>query len=127
MTSKKLYIFTVHPHACGEYGVAASQLFDQGGPSPRVWGIRIMGAAGTVQLRSIPTRVGNTVYPLGYKAPAAVHPHACGEYSPLDIACTLEFGPSPRVWGIHLKMVKRQDRIRSIPTRVGNTNKADML
>ncbi len=70
------------------------------GPSPRVWGIRILRTSFQVLLRSIPTRVGNTR--CSPKSPARfwVHPHACGEYGTPAATDWFMVGPSPRVWGI---------------------------
>jgi len=51
----------------------------------------------------------------------AVHPHACGEYSIMQIKAIRLFGSSPRVWGIHHFNLFLRGRNRFIPTRVGNT------
>ena len=54
---------TVHPHACGEYGLAAAQQTMNRGSSPRVWGILERLRAERDRRRFIPTRVGNTPGP----------------------------------------------------------------
>ncbi len=56
---------TVHPHACGEYFSAPPIPPPSPGPSPRVWGIRVPSVDVCGTLRSIPTRVGNTLPPAG--------------------------------------------------------------
>ena len=53
--------FSVHPHACGEYGIPARKNMRLIGSSPRVWGIRHQGRTGLHGQRFIPTRVGNTL------------------------------------------------------------------
>jgi len=73
------------------------------GPSPRVWGIRLLWRNSVLCFRSIPTRVGNTLNILLFSLSISVHPHACGEYFVFS-NLTLEIsGPSPRVWGIRLR------------------------
>ena len=78
-------------------------------------------------LWSIPTRVGNThrVDPL--RSRYAVHPHACGEYSPSFVGLPRGRGPSPRVWGIRLCRINGIEIGWSIPTRVGNTLKFSLI
>ena len=55
-----MYIFTVHPHACGEYGGGGFNQALSDGSSPRVWGIHHRRVERDVDRRFIPTRVGNT-------------------------------------------------------------------
>ncbi len=55
-----LLAVTVHPHACGELASARSAVAFQVGSSPRMWGTRCNGPAGTVAYRFIPTHVGNS-------------------------------------------------------------------
>ena len=112
---------SVHPHACGEYPWGRMVTYPIAGPSPRVWGIQIRSLLTRRRPRSIPTRVGNTLFPMCMKAPASVHPHACGEYEWRKPANDFAIGPSPRVWGILVQWSPSHVRHRSIPTRVGNT------
>mgnify|MGYP003376789474 CR=1 FL=1 len=51
---------TVHPHACGEYGLNVIQISEPSGSSPRVWGILRQFPVRFNVHRFIPTRVGNT-------------------------------------------------------------------
>ena len=51
---------SVHPHACGEYMGKDQRTSDEGGSSPRVWGIPVGHDTAAPALRFIPTRVGNT-------------------------------------------------------------------
>ena len=49
----------VHPHACGEQDpLLAIHHVDQGS-SPRVWGTDLVSLADELEIRFIPTRVGN--------------------------------------------------------------------
>ena len=92
---------SVHPHACGEYGVIADGEHVPPGSSPRVWGIRISRRFHGQIWRFIPTRVGNT--------------------RPFPVRAEWPSGSSPRVWGIPKQSASRTPRGRFIPTRVGNT------
>ena len=113
--------WTVHPHACGEYGKCAICGTKMNGSSPRVWGIRQQHESENARARFIPTRVGNTHGTTAPLRAAAVHPHACGEYS-LKLPCTSPpHGSSPRVWGILMHPITSKGTKRFIPTRVGNT------
>ena len=76
-----MYIFTVHPHACGEYGGGGFNQALSDGSSPRVWGILHGLRVGPQPRRFIPTRVGNTVTESTSVSAFPVHPHACGEYT----------------------------------------------
>ena len=55
-----LGITTVHPHVRGEYCTGRGRLLLIFGSSPRAWGIRAIGNRPALQLRFIPTCVGNT-------------------------------------------------------------------
>ena len=111
----------VHPHACGEYALAAVSRRCLPGSSPRVWGIlEHIGGYGT-PTRFIPTRVGNTRHRAVSNNLSAVHPHACGEYLPFLRGGQALPGSSPRVWGILSIYFSPVFSYRFIPTRVGNT------
>ena len=113
----------VHPHACGEHGVALallgpgfgssprmwehlpafSRVIDPFGSSPRMWGTQLPAVRARRPARFIPTHVGNTTVRPCRRTGPAVHPHACGE---------------------HLRS-RHADREKSrfIPTHVGNTQR----
>src|ERR1035441_1209219 len=110
-----------HPHAGGEYGGYGLTAVPEDGPSPRGWGIPLRLGSSDVWLRTIPTRVGNTVGMGSLLSQRTDHPHAGGEYPALAIPEFDDFGPSPRGWGILTLRTLRTQRIRTIPTRVGNT------
>ena len=115
--------WSVHPHACGEYKWVAPTARKADGSSPRVWGIHDGYEVPIAVVRFIPTRVGNTPIPLNRPETAAVHPHACGEYTVPAIPANTHTGSSPRVWGILPVTVSATFARRFIPTRVGNTPK----
>ena len=71
----------VHPHACGEHGLAAVFVFQANGSSPRLWGTLFDRVCGPGPARFIPTPVGNTTSRWQRRALPSVHPHACGEHS----------------------------------------------
>ncbi len=75
--------------------------------------------------RFIPTRVGNTVDRAAQRpCHNAVHPHASGEHAPPEYSSTLST-VHPHASGEHRHGVKLSDvAIRFIPTRVGNTSRA---
>ena len=97
-------MWSVHPHACGEYARSRTR-------TPAVH-------------RFIPTRVGNTNWLGCLPIPKPVHPHACGEYVPIGAVIRNAEGSSPRVWGILVDLDGGSRCGRFIPTRVGNTLRA---
>ena len=111
----------VHPHACGEYCLAARHYVVEDGSPPRVWGIPLCCGFGNSSTRFTPTRVGNTAARNTPAGTPPVHPHACGEYSAQQYPGWNTAGSPPRVWGIleHLHHVAAA--VRFTPTRVGNT------
>ena len=99
----RMGVASVHPHACGEYELEdaaemAAERFtptpvgnmsgclavsnELSGSPPRLWGI-FCGAGGDRLLcRFTPTPVGNITSGRRRIRVVAVHPHACGEYTP---------------------------------------------
>ena len=71
--------FTVHPHACGEQSLLSQASTTLNGSSPRMWGTDQVAGTRLDRKRFIPTHVGNRMSCCIVVAPAAVHPHACGE------------------------------------------------
>ena len=91
----------VHPHACGEHGAGETELYFEGGSSPRMWGTRAEERCSLQRLRFIPTHVGNTC-PIGTTfVTSPVHPHACGEHYFFSKQNLIILGSSPRMWGTH--------------------------
>ena len=116
-----LFVSAVHPHACGEHAHDASKMQDGFGSSPRVWGTRGGEWRERDSGRFIPTRVGNTYHTFSPKSETPVHPHACGEHFVVLVVLCVYGGSSPRVWGTLGTGCKCHNKLRFIPTRVGNT------
>ena len=116
-----------HPHAGGENVIPGGQSYSIIGPSPRGWGKRELDNAGKLAERTIPTRVGKTLS-LRQSQPAwADHPHAGGENSLSLLKRCANHGPSPRGWGKRRRGFSRQCPQRTIPTRVGKTQRPQTI
>ena len=111
----------VHPHARGEHGADRSGRTGAIGSSPRTWGTPQIGVIGTLDVRFIPTHVGNTSDVQFYDFDHAVHPHARGEHVRETATYWSFSGSSPRTWGTLQDANARMGVWRFIPTHVGNT------
>ncbi len=89
----------VHPHACGELGMARMSRSGRAGSSPRMWGTHKFIIKCVLITRFIPTHVGNSKPFSNSVSFASVHPHACGELSRRRITMNYLHGSSPRMWG----------------------------
>ena len=112
---------TVHPHGCGEHYSMANRQVGRHGSSPRVWGTPTVAIFATVQIRFIPTGVGNTKFHERAITQRAVHPHGCGEHALRWALYCASTGSSPRVWGTPTGVMIMLFHVRFIPTGVGNT------
>jgi len=74
------FLFSVHPHACGEHSSHSSRVRSSAGSSPRMWGTRSNMNLVMLSTRFIPTHVGNTPGDAATSTIHTVHPHACGEH-----------------------------------------------
>ncbi len=90
---------TVHPHGCGEHEPIPFDPLLVAGSSPRVWGTHHEHHAQAASERFIPTGVGNTEMGHLSDQETPVHPHGCGEHTPMQILRSSQVGSSPRVWG----------------------------
>ena len=116
----------VHPHASGQHCTPTGPRTIIDGSSPREWGTLADRLAKNRRVRFIPTRVGNTAGVSTVARGITVHPHASGEH---DVTATLAAGhggSSPREWGTLCGTGAQGVRSRFIPTRVGNTRRADL-
>ncbi len=111
---------TVHPHARGERTGAPAAINGHGGSSPRTWGTLTIGGLTMRIGRFIPTHVGNAIDRRSVHDLSPVHPHARGERVKPPNAESACVGSSPRTWGTHAVGVAYHNRIRFIPTHVGN-------
>ena len=75
-----------------------------------------------MQIRFIPTGVGNAKALFDYSKKRAVHPHGCGERRIQTSSAQICNGSSPRVWGTLVKNAQEAFDERFIPTGVGNAH-----
>jgi len=87
-----------------------------------MWGTPLDAAFERVDLRFIPTHVGNTWGDGGRMTYPPVHPHACGEHKYDSNGRPRQYGSSPRMWGTLLGRYALGLDDRFIPTHVGNTS-----
>ena len=111
----------VHPHGCGEHHHGVIKSYRFAGSSPRVWGTQIFIHQIRTDFRFIPTGVGNTISINRPGETMPVHPHGCGEHHRPTLPPRVFPGSSPRVWGTQFISVNRREKLRFIPTGVGNT------
>ena len=121
-TSKYMLGKAVHPHACGEHFSFPLTLGAGFGSSPRLWGTLIVTDVTDINLRFIPTPVGNTLALFKTVKNTAVHPHACGEHNYVSFHLFLFIDSSPRLWGTQTAELVARLKGRFIPTPVGNTH-----
>ncbi len=110
-----------HPHAGGENGQQRGAAGPVCGPSPRGWGERPRPRHQQWRWRTIPTRVGRTVFPAFRCLGIPDHPHAGGENRVGSDQMERNGGPSPRGWGEPRRIPQCGCVVRTIPTRVGRT------
>ncbi len=109
----------VHPHTHGEHGRFSCPAPLHNGSSPHAWGTQPVRSRGTVLLRFIPTRMGNTrravsdVESIRFiptrmgntgrfrerRKESPVHPHTHGEHKVSIRAFRPAAGSSPHAWG----------------------------
>ncbi len=105
----------------GEYSPPETSFSTRSGSSPRAWGIQPRRRSRRRHQRFIPTCVGNTVSEEKIAAVLSVHPHVRGEYYLGGFSAPVQFGSSPRAWGIQAQLERQEVMQRFIPTCVGNT------
>ena len=89
----------VHPRACGEHQDYHTLHHNKNGSSPRVRGTSVWMDIRRTDVRFIPARAGNIMYPSGGNSKGEVHPRACGEHIKV-VDFSIEWGgSSPRVRG----------------------------
>ena len=111
------------------------------GSSPHKWGILAPANLPKELPRFIPTQVGNTILAITIPFSAgfiptqvgntgvvrvlltlsSVHPHTSGEYFSRYLLTLSAPGSSPHKWGILKTYMAEVQRLRFIPTQVGNT------
>ena len=112
---------TVHPRACGEHATGQNCTITLRGSSPRLRGTRHEQQGSQAIQRFIPALAGNTSAAGRYRAPAAVHPRACGEHNRINAKIFSLPGSSPRLRGTRRIADRHAKRDRFIPALAGNT------
>ena len=113
---------TVHPHACGAYGLPFHPYQVFFGSSPRLWGIPTVSIRLDVIERFIPTPVGHThISASCWVANLRFIPTPVGHTILVFNTYPCRVGSSPRLWGIRIRPFFYRLGIRFIPTPVGHT------
>ena len=114
----------VHPHIREELLSSMPMLFRLNGSSPHTWGTPLHPTARHVELRFIPTYVGNSTTSAGFVNRSPVHPHIRGELRFMCNQLVHVHGSSPHTWGTPGPMRTASTGNRFIPTYVGNSASA---
>ncbi len=115
-----IWLQTVHPHACGECVDAYLDTPPEDGSPPRLWGMRNFIRRHAGRRRFTPTPVGNAHVTSRTEQIRTVHPHACGECTPLRVSPYHVSGSPPRLWGMRCSLSHPAPPRRFTPTPVGN-------
>ena len=110
----------VHPHVHGERSALWYPESEYYGSSPRTWGTPGLFAPPKNFGRFIPTYMGNATPIRRSSTRATVHPHVHGERGRTHHETAGRFGSSPRTWGTLSIPPSVDDRVRFIPTYMGN-------
>ena len=113
--------FTVHPHMRGELERTRWSRTVESGSSPHAWGTRQVRRRCRGRDRFIPTCVGNSWNWRTRDSTRTVHPHMRGELCFPLVVKKMSDGSSPHAWGTLSNAEYSADRIRFIPTCVGNS------
>ena len=117
------WMSTDHPHTHGEnfHQLFCLALFP--GPSPHAWGKLIGKKFLIFSPRTIPTRMGKTFTVSPAVSDNSDHPHTHGENGVNGNLTRARLGPSPHAWGKRQGYATDSIPIRTIPTRMGKTNR----
>ena len=118
--TQRPFLFSVHPHVCGEHLDSCPLPSCSAGSSPRMWGTFFPADHNRLCCRFIPTYVGNIRSRRCSMSFRSVHPHVCGEHWHIYTPVGLIIGSSPRMWGTCDLLVGHMQPLRFIPTYVGN-------
>jgi len=88
-----------HPHTRGEREKGKKYERDRGGSSPHAWGTHQEYETIRVNVRIIPTRVGNAKSERSSLSRSTDHPHTRGERVDLGSGTIPDVGSSPHAWG----------------------------
>jgi len=111
---------TVHPRACGERDPLLLRARGRTGSSPRLRGTRARRPRHLHRQRFIPAPAGNARTQDRASRLAPVHPRACGERAPPEVAEIWYLGSSPRLRGTPRTQDGDGCYRRFIPAPAGN-------
>ena len=111
----------VHPRECGGNTRMSNGTARRRGPSPRVRGKHLSRGGAGLAFGSIPASAGETSSTRLTRYLSGVHPRECGGNTPANPQTDPPTGPSPRVRGKRLPVVRRPDQSGSIPASAGET------
>ena len=114
-------ISTDHPRACGANPSNRLMMSAATGSSPRVRGKRWSDAFGGLGFRIIPARAGQTRAEGRGCPTSADHPRACGANRGSSRKKRTSAGSSPRVRGKLSDISSKNNKVRIIPARAGQT------
>ncbi len=118
-----IFVYPVHPRACGEHKTLSQRENGASGSSPRLRGTRKELQTGQLPGRFIPAPAGNTFTRDGGETWVTVHPRACGEHLTPQEKTLLFLGSSPRLRGTRINRVHLPRCDRFIPAPAGNTSR----
>ncbi len=110
----------VHPHVRGEQDIRIAWRCQNRGSSPRAWGTACLSGIDIVDMRFIPTCLGNSTTRSVRPVCRAGHPHVRGAQILSWICSNGICGSSPRAWGTAAHLTQSGPYERFIPTCVGN-------
>ncbi len=88
----------------GEHNAIITAISHENGSSPHAWGTQIQMVQQRIEMRFIPTCVGNTSILVEFSSGDTVHPHMRGEHAN-DVRERGEpSGSSPHAWGTRRKV-----------------------
>jgi len=111
----------VHPHVHGELFGNKRMSEQKNGSSPRAWGTHKPGFVCSMNIRFIPTCMGNSKWTYILFGALSVHPHVHGELLTGKEYMLLRIGSSPRAWGTLRTTIPVNIYYRFIPTCMGNS------
>jgi len=117
-------LLSVHPHVHGELVALTETELGSVGSSPRAWGTLNDIALSVLDVRFIPTCMGNSRTPSGSGTGTPVHPHVHGELDGTEVPLLDKTGSSPRAWGTRIRMSYNDLAIGSSPRAWGTQSPA---
>ena len=117
-------VHSAHPRSHGEHSFDGHPVTYIYGSSPLARGTLPGCRSGTIPIRLIPARTGNTQYCWGGYSAAAAHPRSHGEHTLAGREGRFTPGSSPLARGTFYRFDVPAVAVRLIPARAGNTLEA---